>query len=260
MRDYTQEHIAKNPTMKLQEKFNLNLNLNADFHLPVGSGWQADPRIQGQYCYYRANLPSEFAYFYAPTNPFNSYLKVKRGGRPVLIPVVYNTFYDMNFFDGLVIASRMNGNYDYNYQFFLSNLDTINIIDEYREENFIVTAGTTKSIFLPFPTYNLKVMIKGSVSGGGTNTFNFNIPVEFFQASHGFYTIENKDLTPNPTFIINNYYEFNDAGGTEMIPDTTNPKMTFPSWKTTINLDLNAGSDLINCYLIAYSYLKIGGF
>lgn len=245
--------------LNLQKKTNLNLNLSTDFRSPNGKGWEDWNDFSGKYIYIK-KIEEGYKYIYAPTNPFDSYLRVKGGRTPTLIKVEYNTFYPAECFDELIIVSEQNTNTEFFYQYFLSNIRTINIIDEYQEENFIVTAGTSKIITLPFPTYNLKLMIKGSVGGGGSNTFNFSIPVEFFKASYGYYKIDNKNLTPNPGFIINNYYEFNDAGGTETTPDITAPNLTFPSWKTRISLDLNAGSDLINCYLIAYSYLKIGGF
>jgi len=256
MRDYTQEHIAKNPTMKLQEKFNLNLNLNADFHLPVGSGWQADPRIQGQYCYYRAKLPSEFNYFYAPTNPFDSYLHVKRGGKPTLIPVVYNTFYDMNFFDGLVIASNFNTiGETYHYQFYLSNIQQINVYDVYENTKFTVGAGLNVAMITPFPTYNMKLLAYVP-----NNPTSFDLTIEIspynFQLVH--YMVENTLAIVGAPTNINNYYELNDAGGTEVV---TNPNLALPSFATEINITNNDGGvDMDNVYLKLISYLKIGGF
>jgi len=245
------------PTMSLQKKFNLNLLLT-DFNIHTGTGWERDPRLTGLFVYNRT-LPQEYKYFYAPTNPFESYLRCKKGNQPTLIPITYNTFYDMRFFDELIIVSDTHvAPIDFNYQFFLSNILSINVVDEY-EEIVSIPANTNYTVHLPFPTYNTKVLI---YINNNPTSFTYTLMLSPYRYNMmGAYneTFDFLAAIAGTGMRINNYYDLNDVGGTGL--DVTVPHLAFPSFDTIINIhNDDVGVAIDDCRIKVYSYLKIGGF
>lgn len=200
----------------------------------------------GKYIYRLPILASSYEYFYAPIQALDMYFTLREGSP---IPVVFNSFIPTNLIKELVIVRPEEWTSGYVFfQYFLSNSDSkdFQISDLYESVDFIISSGGDKTVRLPFPTLNLKLLF--SVQSASPD-YNLQILQYFYNKIKSYQTEDMDNITEK---IVNTYYLMSGmCGGCGA---ETNPMNPFPSWHTYINIHNNAGADMTGCFMKVVSW------
>lgn len=220
-----------------QKKYNIGLDAATDF---IASPY---PELSGEQT---KDIPVQwldFKYLYIPSSVIRVYLLKDS----YLIPVVHNVITPLNKVNKIVLVrpTGMTSAYIY-FQYWLTNLLSVKIYDEYNGNNFTLTHGDIQITNIPFPTYNLKVLLE---LGSNPTNINYQVNISPFDGGTHFILDAKTGITE---LIINNFYKFSELGGSGAI---TEPHYIFPSFRTQIYLtNADPEVDITGCYLKVISW------
>jgi len=229
-----------------QKKYNIKLDASSDFRLSSDTGWES--QIGGKHFKLIPVSYLKYKFFYAPTTVLEIYF-LSEGGE--LKPVYQNIYILLGKVKDLVLVrpEGMVSGILY-FQFWLSNIESINISDHYETGEFDPIPSALESIELPFPTHQLRIWLKLNMNPTSIN-FQVLISNSCYDAINP-YTLDYMPALAGNGLRINNYYEYNRIGGSEI---ETDPRHPFPSFFTEIRIENNdAGSSVTDVDVIVDSF------
>jgi len=223
-----------------QKKYNLQFDVASDFILSP----YPDPELAGKYIKSIPINHLNFKYLYIPPTVYRG-LYLRKDS--YLIPAVQNIFIPLNRVTKLILV-RPDGLVSGNiyFQYWVTNVESVKIYDSYYKHSSI-SAGSFISIDIPFPTYNMKVLI---LLSNNPTDIDYTASIEPFNTHREFTLDYQANITETE---INNFYKFAELGGSGAI---TSPHYTFPSFQTRFQIENDdAGVAISDCWFELISWL-----
>ena len=241
--------------LKPQEKFNLELD-PSDFRAATNTGWEK--QLLGENIYIiDIRIPYEFLYL--PTCPFDIYLHSTKYTNLMKIP--QNIFIPIDIIDKIILVkSPLITSEKMLFQYWLSDIKSVKIYDIYERLNFDLIANTEWSTLLPFPTYQIRVLLKCDNNPTGLTfkltTLPYSLCLGRIPSCLSCLDVDNKSGiiggTAEGDAILNNIYNYDKIGGSG---EETNPHYPLPSWNTFVSLkNEDVAVDMEHCYLKIISW------
>lgn len=227
--------------LKPQEKYNLKIDAS-DFRAATDTSWEE--QLLGEDIYI-IDIKIPYKYLYVPPCPFDIYLHSTKYIN--LIKVPQNVFIPLDIIDKIILVNPGISSGSMYFQYWLSDIESVKILDIYEKIGFMLPkGGDGEAIFMPFPTYQMKVYIKIPTN---PTSIDFNINIQPINENHTFILDELDGTTEK---FINNVYEYDKICGSGVVTD---PHYPFPSWSTYVGLINNdVADDIVNCRLKIISW------
>ena len=225
-----------------QIKYNLELNADLDFRISSDISWES--QISGKYFKMIPISYLKYKFFYAPTSVLDLYFLVDNS---YLVPVSQNVYIPLGRVNQIILVrpNDLASGYIY-FQYWLSNLESVKILDFYEKTNFSIAGGMNEIMRMPFPTHQMKVLFK---CGTNPTSFKFYISIYTFNRDLAFTLDYKAGITD---LFINNIYKFDKIGGSGGVTD---PQYPWTSFETTVQIDNeDPGVSMNNCYLKLMSW------
>jgi len=238
--------MNKIKTLALKEpqvKYNLKLT-PSDFREATETGWEI--QLLGEDIYI-INVKIPYKYLYIPPSPFDVYLYSNKYTE--LIKAPQGVFVLMDIVDIIILvkpSGLLSGNIY--FQYWLSNVETIRILDVYEKMNFDVTATNYVNIEIPFPTYEMMLLM---LIPSPSDNWGFDIDIYPFNTNDTLVLDDVSGLIATDT-VVNTIYKYHFIGGSGAVSD---PHYTRPSYRTRIKISNNdTGSDMLSLRLQLVSF------
>ena len=226
-----------------QIKFNIKLNAGTDFIQAENLGYGNE--FQGKYIKIFPIPKLEYLFFYTPPSIIEIYFLTVGGG---VLKVPKNTYIPVHRVSNFIIVRPSNmTSGDMYFQYWLTNVEDLKVFDIYTLSEWDLSGSEVKYIYIPFPTYNMRVLFEtydlGSVS------WNYQIYIKPYDSDHDLMLDVKLNITEK---ILNNFYYFSEVGGSG---EVTNPHYIMPSFRTVIMIQEQSGTGQTNNLLTVMSWL-----
>lgn len=226
-----------------QIKYNIKLNAGTDFRLATDQDWESE--FQGKYIKVFPIPKMEYSFFYAPPSIIKIYF-LRVNGRVSIVPK--NTYVPVCEVSDLIIVRPSNmTSGDMYFQYWLTNVEDLKIFDLYTLSEWNLLPSQSKYIYVPFPTYNMRVLFE--TYDAGVVSWNYDITIKPYDSEHDFKLDGKLNITEK---VLNNYYKFCEIGGSGIVTD---PHFPMPSFRTIILITDQSGTGQNNNLLTVMSWL-----
>lgn len=242
IKDLKRDRVVK--YLKPQEKYNLQLNADTNFRAATDTGWEI--QLLGKYIYI-IDIKTPYKYLHIPSCGFDVYLHSTEYVNLMKVP--QNIFIPLDIIDKIILVrpGGLSSGFIL-FQYWLSDIESVKILDVYDESNFILTPNTEQNYRMPFPTYQLKVIFYAPTNPTGLTIHFLIYP---FNSSQGFVLDMKTGITEFGT-ILNNVYEYDKICGSGAVTD---PHYPFPSFETILSFtNEDLANPMNNCYLKVVSW------
>jgi len=215
-----------------QRKYNLKLDASSDFRLSSDTGWEAE--ISGKCLKIVPISYGGYKFFYAPRTVLEVYFLVDDS---YLVPVYQKLYVPLGRVKNIVLVrpdGLLSGNVY--FQFWLTNIKEIEILDVFEKMNFDVLASGYEIVEIPFPTYEFSLLM---LIPSPSDNWGFDIDIYPFATSDHLVLDDVSGLTTTD-IVVNTIYKYHFIGGSGAV---SNPHYTRPSYRTRIKI---SNDDAVN--------------